>query len=221
MSAQPRLWLSEKVCYLCHTSLGHGSHRPKKLHCRTCFHAICPQCSLQTSHSTQVLCRSCKDTSEPVISVEAFRAETPLSDLAHLDSPLKEPSFECGSSISDSFEDGQMLTSVLHSAKQLVQAMNSHSRIEKDPLSDQIQKYSQQLRNRHSEIELLRDQEKWYATQLVARDAEIKELTYEVAVLSSRNYDFETQLRQVVRRRKSLGSLPQSEAACCGSCALF
>lgn len=147
--------------------------------------------------------------------------ETPFSDLPPIDSPVQEPSFECGSSISDSFEDGQMLTSVLHSAKQLVQAMNSHSRADQDPLSDQIQKYNQQLRNRHSEIELLRDQEKWYAAQLLARDAEIKELTYEVAVLSSRNYDFETQIKQVIRRRKSLLSVPRTEGACCGSCALF
>ena len=211
VNTHPRLWLSEKECYRCQVQLGHGTHRSKKLHCRRCFHAICSQCSLSTPHSAQVLCLSCKDSRDT--------AETASLDLMPSQSPLIEPSFDCGSSISDSFEDVQVLSSVLHSAKQLVLAMSTHSRGEQDQLSEQIQRLSQQLRNRHSEIEMLRDQEKWYATQLVAREAEIKELGYDVAVLSSRNYDLESQLKGLNRHHKSLVSTPHPRASCC-SCSL-
>lgn len=205
----PRFWLTESECYLCHTALGHGTYRPKKLHCHLCHHAICSTCSHPSS--THFLCSLC--TNSP-----PNRSETPISDLNPPESPLKEPSFDAGSAISDASEDGQALNSVITSAKQLVTAMNSHSRIEKDHMSVQIVKYSQQLRNRHAEIELLRDQEQWYAQQLVDRDAEIKELGYDVAVLSSRNYDLATQVKQLEQRRKPLTSMPHPRATgCCDS----
>lgn len=113
-----------------------------------------------------------------------------------------------------------MISSVLNSAKELVLAMNTHSRGEKDQGNEEIQRFSMQMRNRHSEIGLLREQEKWYAGQLVAREAEIKELGYEVAVLSNRNYDLELQLKGLNRQHKALTSTPHSQASCC-SCSLF
>lgn len=93
----PESWLYAKTCSLCQSAVGHGKFRPKKLQCRQCLRAVCPNCS--TSTPSGLVCKQCGG--EPVeIRQKELAAEEVLASAKAIlaDIRAKQPEANTGDS---------------------------------------------------------------------------------------------------------------------------